>query len=107
MKSILDVDQNDWVAINLPAFRRALAANGMRDMTPELRVGVGFLIADREWAREQKDWELADHIRDTLAAFVEFRDTKDGTEWRLKTDMDRMEDRVRAESRKRVTEGVD
>jgi len=45
---------------------------------------VDALVALRLRARDAKDWATSDAIRDGLvAAGIEIRDTRDGTEWDL------------------------
>ncbi len=46
---------------------------------------MGFIIEQRALARENKDWALADKIRDTMAEFgVVFKDSPNGTTWQKK-----------------------
>ena len=43
-----------------------------------------MVLEERANAREQKDWALSDHIRDSLKALgINVKDTKDGAEWTL------------------------
>ena len=45
---------------------------------------IGFLLQMRIDARQRKDFELADRIRDEMASLgIEVNDTKDGFEWKL------------------------
>jgi cysteinyl-tRNA synthetase len=44
---------------------------------------IGILLKIREEARQKKDWELSDKIRDSLKEVgIKIEDTKDGTEYR-------------------------
>ena len=44
---------------------------------------IGILLKIREEARQKKDWELSDKIRDSLNEVgIKIEDTKDGTEYR-------------------------
>lgn len=44
------------------------------------------LIADRELARQSKDWERADQIREQLASMnIVLKDHPDGTDWKIKS----------------------
>ena len=46
---------------------------------------IDALVAEREQARDDEDWERADEIRDQLAELgVEIMDSADGTDWRIK-----------------------
>lgn len=46
---------------------------------------VNYILDIRENARNNKDWELADKIRDDLRDMgIEIKDTPDGVEWELK-----------------------
>ncbi|MFW6268992.1 MAG: cysteine--tRNA ligase [Bacillota bacterium] len=46
---------------------------------------VDYILKIRENAREQKDWDLADKIRDDLKEMgIEIKDTPEGVEWELK-----------------------
>jgi hypothetical protein len=61
-----------------------LATEGARDPREAVAPFVDALVALRLRAREAKDWATSDAIRDGLvAAGVEIRDTRDGTEWDL------------------------
>jgi len=56
-------------------------AMGDDSLTPGL---VGLLIAVRKMAREAKQFEIADHIRDELARLnIVLEDRPDGTQWRV------------------------
>jgi cysteinyl-tRNA synthetase len=61
---------------------RAATGGGLgRDALDPL---VGTLLEARERARAERDWAMADLIRDRLAAAgIEVRDTADGTLWEL------------------------
>ena len=51
----------------------------------ELREKVELLIKERLDAKNQKDFDLADKIRNELLDLgVEIKDTSDGTDWNLK-----------------------
>jgi cysteinyl-tRNA synthetase len=57
----------------------------MNPVKAELDAEVEALIAEREKAREAKDFARADDIRDELAAMgIELEDTATGTRWRRK-----------------------
>lgn len=46
---------------------------------------MGFIIEQRAEARETKNWDMADKIRDTMTEFgVVFKDSPDGTTWEKK-----------------------
>lgn len=54
-------------------------------ITEEMKEKVEQLIAERRKAREEKDWNRADEIRDELNELgVVVEDTKDGAEWHIK-----------------------
>ncbi len=45
---------------------------------------MDMVLEERAKARENRDWGLSDHIRDSLKALgISVKDTKDGTEWTL------------------------
>ncbi len=47
---------------------------------------IEAMIAKRNQARKDKDWKLADQMRDELAKMnVEIMDSKDGTTWKMKS----------------------
>jgi hypothetical protein len=61
-----------------------VAAVGARDPRDVVAPYVEAVLAGRVAAREAKQYDLADHLRDALvAAGVEVRDTAAGTEWLL------------------------
>jgi len=61
-----------------------LAVEGARDPRAAVAPFVDALVALRLRARDAKDWATSDAIRDGLvAAGIEIRDTRDGTEWDL------------------------
>jgi len=61
-----------------------LAVGGARDPREAVAPFVDALVALRLRARDAKDWATSDAIRDGLvAAGIEVRDTRDGTEWDL------------------------
>lgn len=69
----LDPDAPEWAA----------EQSGNR-LQPVLERLVGQLLAGRDLARENKDWEAADYTRDLLAAAgITITDTPDGTRWSL------------------------
>jgi len=48
---------------------------------------IDQLIAQRYEARQGKNWELSDQIRDKLLAYnIELKDGPDGTSWTVKKD---------------------
>ena len=50
----------------------------------EFKSQIEELITERKDAREAKDWELSDSIRDKLTSLgVEIQDTSSGTTWKL------------------------
>jgi len=56
-----------------------------KTIDPALRQKIETLIAQRNIARQNKDWAAGDRIREELIALgVEIKDTKDGTVWKLK-----------------------
>jgi cyanophycinase-like exopeptidase len=59
-----------------------LAVEGARDPREAIAPFVDALVDLRLAARAARDWAASDAIRDTLvAAGIEVRDTRDGTEW--------------------------
>jgi cysteinyl-tRNA synthetase len=61
------------------------AADGLRDPRQLLAPVVDGLIALRKDLRVAQQWELADRVRDHLAAAgIELRDTPAGTVWALR-----------------------
>ncbi len=55
------------------------------DITEDLTQTVEALIAQRNQARQDKDWSTADAVRAQLTTLrVELEDTPDGTKWRIK-----------------------
>ena len=53
-------------------------------VTPEVKIKIDGLIAERNAARKAKDFKESDHIRDELAKMgVVLKDTKDGTTWEI------------------------
>ena len=62
------------------------AADGLKDPRERLAPVVDGLIALRKDLRAAKQWQIADHLRDRLAAAgIELRDTPAGTVWELRT----------------------
>jgi hypothetical protein len=62
----------------------ALAEAGARDPRTVLGPFVTALLDERARAREGRDWQTSDRIRDQLAAAgIEVRDTPDGVAWDL------------------------
>ena len=44
------------------------------------------LVADRELARQEKNWKRADQIREQLASMnIVLKDRPDGTDWKIKS----------------------
>jgi hypothetical protein len=63
------------------------AGAGLRDPRETLTPLVDALIALRSELRARRAWELADRVRDHLAAAgIEIRDAPDGTHWVLRRD---------------------
>ena len=61
------------------------AADGLRDPRELLAPVVDGLIALRKDLRAARQWEVADRVRDRLAAAgIELRDTHAGTVWELR-----------------------
>ncbi|MCU0505262.1 MAG: hypothetical protein MUE82_05705 [Chloroflexi bacterium] len=61
-----------------------LAVEGARDPRETVAPFVDALVGLRLRARDARDWATSDAIRDGLvAAGIEIRDTRDGTEWDL------------------------
>ena len=99
--AVLDLEQAlvDWSADTLQsderdraraALRRMvvrlgeLAEGGVRDPRDVVGPYVEVVLAARVSAREAKQYELADALRDRLIdAGIEVRDTPDGAEWLL------------------------
>jgi cysteinyl-tRNA synthetase len=53
------------------------------DEAADLPDGAAELLAQREAAREARDWTASDRLRDDLAALgVAVEDTRDGQRWR-------------------------
>ena len=45
---------------------------------------MGMVLEQRAAAKAAKDWNVSDHIRDTLTALgIKVKDTKDGVEWTI------------------------
>jgi cysteinyl-tRNA synthetase len=64
----------------------AATVKGEESARLEVAERVEALLSQREAARESKDWELADAIRDDLAAMgVTVQDGAGGPTWRLGT----------------------
>jgi cysteinyl-tRNA synthetase len=54
-----------------------------RELDGERDPKIDGLLAERQRARESKDWATADRIRDELAALkIEIVDTPEGARWR-------------------------
>ena len=54
------------------------------DATPDLPAGAADLLAQRETARQSREWAASDRLRDELAALgVSVEDTRDGQRWRI------------------------
>ena len=61
------------------------AMEGLRDPADRVRPFVEVLLGMRERARQERQWKLADEIRDALTqAGVELHDTPQGTTWELR-----------------------
>jgi cysteinyl-tRNA synthetase len=80
-------DLEEWNAFYKTAVHNILGISG-----PDKPDGTGglseslirFLLQMRIDARQRKDFELADRIRDEMASLgIEINDTKDGFEWKL------------------------
>ena len=55
-------------------------------ISDDLKEKVEVLINDRDIAKSQKNFELADKIRDELNELgIEIKDTSDGTSWNIKS----------------------
>jgi len=97
---MLDLEQlmTDWANDTDPLYRgraRSLlrgqivrlgeeALEGLRDPADRLRPFVALLLNLRERARRERQWALADEIRDVLVkAGLEVHDTPQGTSWEL------------------------
>jgi cysteinyl-tRNA synthetase len=62
------------------------ATEGLRDPRERLAPVVEGLIALRRDLRAAKQWQIADDLRDRLAAAgIELRDTPSGTVWELRS----------------------
>jgi cysteinyl-tRNA synthetase len=62
------------------------AADGLRDPRERLAPVVEGLLALRRDLRAAKQWQIADDLRDRLAAAgIELRDTPSGTVWELRS----------------------
>lgn len=98
--AVLDLEQlmTDWASDTDPLYRgraRSLlrgqivrlgeeALEGLRDPADRLRPFVSLLLNLRERARRERQWALADEIRDVLVkAGLEVHDTPQGTSWEL------------------------
>ncbi len=97
---VLDLEQlmTDWASDTDPLYRgraRSLlrgqvvrlgeeALEGLRDPADRLRPFVQLLLSLRERARADRQWQVADEIRDVLVkAGVEVHDTPQGTSWEV------------------------
>ena len=57
---------------------------GKVEIDSEFKSQIEELITERKVARDAKDWELSDSIRDKLTSLgVEIQDTSSGTTWKL------------------------
>jgi cysteinyl-tRNA synthetase len=75
MAGVLGIDPSD------PAWSTGVHDDGSRDALGAL---VERLIAERQAARESRDWKTADRVRDELAAAgIVLTDTGDGTRWSI------------------------
>jgi len=75
MVGVLGIDPSD------PAWSTGVHDDGSRDALGAL---VDRLIAERQAARESRDWKTADRVRDELAAAgIVLTDTGDGTRWSI------------------------
>ena len=55
-----------------------------KDINSEFKAQIEDLLRQRKAARNAKDWELSDSIRDKLLSLgVEIQDASDGTTWKL------------------------
>jgi cysteinyl-tRNA synthetase len=55
-----------------------------KPVSPQLQSQIEAILAERQSARQNKDWASSDALRDQLIAMgVEIKDTKDGTTWKL------------------------
>lgn len=98
--AVLDLEQlmTDWASDTDPLYRgraRSLlrgqivrlgeeALEGLRDPADRLRPFVALLLSLRERARRDRQWQMADEIRDVLVkAGLEVHDTPQGTSWEL------------------------
>lgn len=78
MKSIFD----DFL-FTILGIKNETPASDLRSET--LAKVVDILLTIRQEAKQKKNWEMADRIRNELIALgFEIKDTKDGFEWRLK-----------------------
>ena len=98
----LDAGDHDGALANAAAIRKMMGVLGCdplderwesHDETSAALGAVDVLVRAelerRQQAREQRDWKLADEIRDRLKeAGIEVTDTNDGPQWSLETHAD-------------------
>jgi cysteinyl-tRNA synthetase len=81
----LDDGRTDDAALAIATVRALAAALGLelRDAAPEAATDVDALVAERDAARANRDWDGADRIRDELLERgIVLEDTPNGTVWR-------------------------
>lgn len=65
-------------------FFQNIAAHLTRTIDPDKLKQIEALVAERNLARQNKDWAASDRLRDELIALgLEVKDTKDGIVWKL------------------------
>jgi cysteinyl-tRNA synthetase len=80
LSTVLDFDK--VLGLQLKDFMKRKLETGIAESKEE---EIEKMIHKRETAREEKDWQEADKIRDQLIEMgVEIEDTEDGTLWRMK-----------------------
>jgi cysteinyl-tRNA synthetase len=83
-KPALDGEVGAEAAVELLEFlRRANDVLGVIELAEQRAdADIEALIAERQAARQAKDWKRSDEIRDLLAARgIELKDTPDGVQW--------------------------
>ena len=77
------------IKINLNLISKALGIlqdDSYKHVSEELKKQINTLILKRTEAKDNKDYELADKIRNELLDLgVEIKDTSSGTDWNLKS----------------------